>query len=218
MSNGSLTGGRGASAPVSQSLKDNGGLGWRTLEEPAQLVLAVAVVVACLGLPALAGNVYWLHIAQLCCLYASAAVFQNLLVSDANQISFGQGAVFGVAAYSFGMASGLNGLPLAAGAGLGICAAVLVGLVLAGPSLRVQGYYLGFVTIAACEIVEWRRILYAENNPHVRLYEDVRGGVPSLADRPTADQTVSRYDHASASVTLDFAGVTDAMATISSDD
>src|SRR5690606_8354598 len=33
----------------------------------------------------------------------------------------------------------------------------------------------GFVTIAACEIVKWRRILYAENNPHVRLYEDVRG-------------------------------------------
>ncbi len=33
----------------------------------------------------------------------------------------------------------------------------------------------GFVTVAACEIVEWRRILYAENNPHVRLYDDVRG-------------------------------------------
>ncbi|WP_084652900.1 MULTISPECIES: DNA cytosine methyltransferase [Sphingomonadales] len=32
----------------------------------------------------------------------------------------------------------------------------------------------GFVTVAACEIVEWRRILYAENNPHVRLYADVR--------------------------------------------
>ena len=32
----------------------------------------------------------------------------------------------------------------------------------------------GFVTVAACEIVAWRRILYAENNPHVRLYEDVR--------------------------------------------
>ncbi|OZB19393.1 MAG: DNA methyltransferase [Hyphomonas sp. 34-62-18] len=31
----------------------------------------------------------------------------------------------------------------------------------------------GFITVAACEIVEWRRILYAENNPHVRLYEDV---------------------------------------------
>ncbi|MBS1097843.1 DNA cytosine methyltransferase [Gluconobacter sphaericus] len=32
----------------------------------------------------------------------------------------------------------------------------------------------GFVTVAACEIVEWRRVLYAENNPHVRLYDDVR--------------------------------------------
>jgi DNA (cytosine-5)-methyltransferase 1 len=32
----------------------------------------------------------------------------------------------------------------------------------------------GFITVAACEIVEWCRILYAENNPHVRLYEDVR--------------------------------------------
>ncbi|PQA75099.1 DNA cytosine methyltransferase [Brucella oryzae] len=33
----------------------------------------------------------------------------------------------------------------------------------------------GFITVAACEIVEWRRILYAENNPHVRLYDDIRG-------------------------------------------
>ncbi|WP_418025309.1 DNA cytosine methyltransferase (plasmid) [Paracoccus sp. TD-10] len=32
----------------------------------------------------------------------------------------------------------------------------------------------GFVTLAACEIVQWRRILYSENFPHVRLYADVR--------------------------------------------
>ncbi len=32
----------------------------------------------------------------------------------------------------------------------------------------------GFVTVAACEIVEWRRILYSENFPHVRLYDDIR--------------------------------------------
>lgn len=32
----------------------------------------------------------------------------------------------------------------------------------------------GFRTVAACEAVEWRRALYAENNPHVRLYDDVR--------------------------------------------
>jgi len=32
----------------------------------------------------------------------------------------------------------------------------------------------GFQTVAACEVIEWRRILYAENNPGVRLYDDVR--------------------------------------------
>ena len=32
----------------------------------------------------------------------------------------------------------------------------------------------GIRTVAACESVEWRRILYAENNTDVRLYDDVR--------------------------------------------
>lgn len=32
----------------------------------------------------------------------------------------------------------------------------------------------GFQTVAACEVVDWRRALYAENNPDVRLYDDVR--------------------------------------------
>lgn len=32
----------------------------------------------------------------------------------------------------------------------------------------------GYRTIAACEVVPWRRAIYAENNPNVRLYDDVR--------------------------------------------
>lgn len=32
----------------------------------------------------------------------------------------------------------------------------------------------GFKTIAACESVDWRRALYQENNPGVRIYDDVR--------------------------------------------
>lgn len=31
----------------------------------------------------------------------------------------------------------------------------------------------GFQTVAACEAVEWRRILYAENNPGIPIYDDV---------------------------------------------
>lgn len=33
----------------------------------------------------------------------------------------------------------------------------------------------GFTTVAACEAVDWRRALYAENNPGIPIYEDVRG-------------------------------------------
>lgn len=32
----------------------------------------------------------------------------------------------------------------------------------------------GFRTMAACEAVEWRRILYSQNNPGVTIYDDVR--------------------------------------------
>lgn len=32
----------------------------------------------------------------------------------------------------------------------------------------------GFTTIAACEAIDWRRTLYAQNNPGVPIYDDVR--------------------------------------------
>lgn len=32
----------------------------------------------------------------------------------------------------------------------------------------------GYKTIAACEFVDWRRALYQQNNPGVRIYDDVR--------------------------------------------
>ena len=32
----------------------------------------------------------------------------------------------------------------------------------------------GFHTVAACEFVDWRRALYLQNNPGVRIYDDVR--------------------------------------------
>ncbi len=32
----------------------------------------------------------------------------------------------------------------------------------------------GFRTVAACEAVAWRRVLYSENNPGIPVYDDVR--------------------------------------------
>uniref|UniRef100_UPI0035CB5FBF DNA cytosine methyltransferase n=1 Tax=uncultured Sphingomonas sp. TaxID=158754 RepID=UPI0035CB5FBF len=42
----------------------------------------------------------------------------------------------------------------------------------------------GYSTVAACEVEAWRRALYSENNPHVRMYDDVR---TLTADRLLAD-------------------------------
>lgn len=42
----------------------------------------------------------------------------------------------------------------------------------------------GFTTIAACEVEAWRRALYSENNPGVKVYDDVR---TLTADRLLAD-------------------------------
>ncbi|HBV12485.1 MAG TPA: DNA methyltransferase [Brevundimonas sp.] len=42
----------------------------------------------------------------------------------------------------------------------------------------------GFETVAACEWIDWRRALYAENNPGVLIYDDVR---TLTADRLRAD-------------------------------
>jgi branched-chain amino acid transport system permease protein len=103
-------------------------------------------------LPAIAGNVYWSHTFHLVNLYVAVAVLQNMLLADAGQVSFGQGAVFGAAAYTTGMASTLYGasLPLAALAGL--LAALALGGLFALPALRVQGYYLGFVTLSVAMV------------------------------------------------------------------
>lgn len=50
----------------------------------------------------------------------------------------------------------------------------------------------GFETVAACEWIDWRRALYAENNPGVLIYDDVRTltGERLLADLGTLPDIV----------------------------
>jgi branched-chain amino acid transport system permease protein len=118
----------------------------------AQLVVGCILVVVSGFVPDLLGNAYWTHSFQLVNLFIAVAVFQNLLMHDAGQTSFGQGAIFGVAAYMSAIAIGIHGFgfPLAVLCGIG--AAVLAGLLFAFPALRVQGYYLGFVTMSAATV------------------------------------------------------------------
>ena len=118
----------------------------------AQLGLGIATVVASVALPAVTGNQYWSHTFLLVNLYIVVAVLQNMLLADAGQVSFGQGAVFGAAAYTVGIASSLHGANFATAATLGVIAAIALGGLFALPALRVQGYYLGFVTLSVAMV------------------------------------------------------------------
>lgn len=120
--------------------------------DTGQLAIACVLIVLSGVIPDLAGNAYWTHSFQLVNLFIAVAAFQNLLMHDAGQTSFGQGAIFGVAAYGAAVVASLYGQPYAVAACCGVAAAVLAGFLYALPSLRVQGYYLGFVTMSAATV------------------------------------------------------------------
>jgi branched-chain amino acid transport system permease protein len=127
--------------------------------ETVQLLIGATVIVLTGIVPDLLGQEYWSHSFRLVNILIAAAVFQNLLMHDANQISFGQGAIFGVGAYVAAMSMQFLGLPWIAAAAIAACAAGLTGLLFAIPALRVQGYYLGFVTLSAAMV--FPELLYA---------------------------------------------------------
>lgn len=137
----------GAPLPL-DDISSPGFPGWVSETRLGALLIVASVVV-----PVLFGSSYWLHILLLVNLYVVVAICQNLLLADAGQVSFGQGAVFGVAAYTVGIVSGLNGQPLWLGLLAGLAAGIALGLLFALPALRVKGFYLGFVTIAAATVM-----------------------------------------------------------------
>ena len=145
-----------------------------------QLLFGIALVIGSVVVPALLGNPYWTHNFTIVSLFITVAVLQNLLLSDAGQVSFGQGAIFGAAAYTTGIVSGLWGYPFAVGFLCGLGASIAMGLLFAAPALRVQGFYLGFVTLSAALV--FPEMLVA--------FSDVTNGINGIALRVPALTTV----------------------------
>jgi branched-chain amino acid transport system permease protein len=129
---------------VSASVRGLAAAKWRP--DTVQFAIgAVLIWVTMIGAD-LGGNPYWIHIFRLLGIYLSIAVLLNFLYVDAGQTSFGQGAVLGAGAYMAAVLTGLHGVPYPVAAALGVVAAMAAGLLCALPALRVQQYYLGFVT------------------------------------------------------------------------
>jgi branched-chain amino acid transport system permease protein len=112
--------------------------------------------------PSFLGNIYWAHTFHLVNLYVAVAILQNMLLADAGQVSFGQGAVFGAAAYMVGIAATLLGTSLPVAFLYGLAAAIVLGGLFALPALRVQGYYLGFVTLSVAMVFPELLVAYSD--------------------------------------------------------
>jgi branched-chain amino acid transport system permease protein len=169
-----------------------------------QVAVGIALVVASVVLPVAAGSAYWAHNFLVVNLFVTVAVLQNMLLADAGQVSFGQGAVFGLAAYTTGIVAGPWGESYGVGMLAGVAAAIALGLCFAGPALRVQGYYLGFVTLSAA--VVFPELLVAFNDvtngingiarPVPELTRPVLGGLSGIAFLVMAVTSLSLIGHA----------------------
>jgi branched-chain amino acid transport system permease protein len=129
---------------VSASVPGRATAKWRP--DTVQFAIGTVLIWVTMISADLGGNPYWIHIFRLLGIYLSISVLLNFLYVDAGQTSFGQGAVLGGGAYMAAVLTGLHGVPYPVAAAFGVVAAMAAGLLCALPALRVQQYYLGFVT------------------------------------------------------------------------
>ncbi|MCC6209879.1 MAG: branched-chain amino acid ABC transporter permease [Burkholderiales bacterium] len=112
------------------------------------VVLALAVV------PKLGTNPYALHVLSLVGIYAIVTMGLNLVFGYTGQISLGHAAYFAVGAYTSGILTLQLGAPFAVGMIAAVALAVVLGLLVGIPSLKLEGSYLAMATIGFGEIVK----------------------------------------------------------------
>ena len=114
---------------------------------PSRIIVALFVLLL-LTLPLITSDLYLLRIIILASIFAIFAASWDLLSGFTGQMNFGHALFFGVGAYGAAMLNQKLGLPPIASIPLGALAAVLAGLVIGIPCLRLRGTYLALTTLA----------------------------------------------------------------------
>src|SRR4030042_3765083 len=99
-------------------------------------------------LPSFTDDVYILRVFTLTCIFAIFAASWDLLCGFTGQMNFGHALFFGVGAYTAALLNLHAHLPPWGSIPLGALAAVLAGLVIGIPCLRLKGTYLALTTLA----------------------------------------------------------------------
>ena len=113
-----------------------------------QGALVILVLLAMIFLP-LTVSGYVLGVFTIAFYLAVYAMSWDLLFGYAGEVNFGPTFLVGLGAYGAGLSNSVFFLPLWLSVVIGTVAAVVGGLVLAGPALRLRGPYFGLVTLVA---------------------------------------------------------------------
>ena len=116
---------------------------------------------------------YWLYLACLVAINVASATGLNILTGYTGLVSLGQAAFMGLGAYTVAIGQLRYGLPFWAAIPAGGVVAMLGGVLVGLPSLRVKGLYLAIATIAASFIAHF---LFANLK--------ITGGTTGLSLRP----------------------------------
>lgn len=135
----------------------NGGM--RKLLDSRQLMIALLVLAVLLTLP-LWASAYVLGVLTIAYYFGVFAMSWDLLFGFANEVNFGPTFLIGSGAYAAGLLNA-HGVPIWACLIAGAGAALLGGVVLAVPALRLTGPYFGLTTLVAVLLLQQFIIIFA---------------------------------------------------------
>ena len=115
----------------------------------------LAVAAALLALFPFMASEYWMYLACLVSINIASATGLNILTGYTGLVSLGQAAFMGLGAYTVAVLEIRFGTPFLLNLLAGGLVAMLGGLVVGIPSLRVKGLYLAIATIAASFIAHF---------------------------------------------------------------
>jgi branched-chain amino acid transport system permease protein len=124
------------------------------------LLFIVPILVALALLPLGVGG-YVLGLLTLAYYYAVIAMSWDLLFGFAGEVNFGPSFLIGLGAYAAALLNHYWGWPIYACLAAGAVAAVVGGVVLAVPALRLTGPYFGLVTLVAVLLLQNVIVLFA---------------------------------------------------------
>lgn len=124
-------------------------------------IVVVVVIIAIAALLPLGVSGYVVGLLTVAYYFGVFSMAWDLLFGFANEVNFGPTFLVGLGAYTAGILDNRYGLPIPVCVALGTLAAVVGGVVLALPALRMSGPYFGLTTLVAVLLLQNLVVVFA---------------------------------------------------------